>query len=277
MAELYLVTDRSFEPFSPLFTDEAARSFMTDPEILAIGAVEGNEAAGILLLKITDVMIYITYLYVSAAFRRRGIASDLLCRAKSIAFKSDKPLEAPFYTKDGDDPLLPLFISRPGYHVIPSETAFFRVPIRDLFELKDRIPYKRHQFEIVPFDELSQTEKNLFDLKCRETGTQYFDPHAKDYFFPLCMAAGRGKNMKAVLLSAKHGEELEIRYVTGTSPIALMELFRAVSAASEKLLSEEVTTLGITAVNEISEKLVHYLFPGAEPVGAYYMATVDIY
>ena len=277
MAELYQITEKSFELFRPLLSKEAVRDYMTDPDILAIGAVEDSEAAGILLLKITDLMLFITYLYVSEPFRRRGVASDLLCRAKSIAFKSDKPLQALFYAVDGNDPFLALFASRPGYSLEEQEDKFFRMPVEELLSLKERIPRNRHEFSVRPFGSLSFEEEQEFERICRDNGKDYYNPFASNYYSPLCLVAKSGSRIRAVMLSTCSEEELEIHYVTGASPFALMELFRAVPDIVREKLPDRVKTVRIIAVNEASEKLIRYLFPKAEPSGAFFMASVDIY
>ena len=277
MAEIYQVTGSSFQLFRPLLTEEAARSFATDPDVLAVGAVEENEAAGIMLLKLSDLRVFLSYLYVSEVFRRRGIGADLLCRAKELALKSDRPLEAPFYSEDGKDPLYLLFATRPGYDLVPMGNCFFRMPIEELKEMKKRIPKRKNEFSLRFFSKLSLQERRSFENLCRESGQAYFDPYAKDYFEPLCLAAVKDGMLKAVLLSTFRDGELEISYVTGTSPFALMELFRAVPDIAAKTLWDKAKTLRIATVNESSEKIVRFLFPTAEPAGAYFMAGVDIY
>lgn len=277
MAEYYQITDQSIGSFKILLSEEALREFKTNPDVLAVGAVDRKEACGVMLIQLQEWIWHITWLAVSDAYRRRGIATGFLNLAKQMAFENDVLLDAPFYVESEEDPIYQLFQSKSGYVLEENNGFVYRVPVETLQNLTGRLPKGKEAYEVVPFLSLPEEEKKVFIQKCREEGVLYFNPYDRDFLPPLCLAAVKNKKIGAVLLVREGSREDEIllNYVYSANPHALKDLFRK-AADIAGTLPKKVKAIRVSVLNEEGENLVKNLLPEAERVGASCMATLDI-
>ena len=112
------VDKSSLEAFLPLFTEDAKELFMTDPDVLAVGAVtEEYAACGLMLLKLTESYYMIMHLAVADAYRRQGIAGELVGKAEFAAETNDRGLLAVLAPEKEEDELMAFFEDRPQWSI----------------------------------------------------------------------------------------------------------------------------------------------------------------
>lgn len=277
MAKLFQINNESLEYFQPLLTERCKREFLSDPNILAVGAVEQKEACGIMLIHVTIDSLYLTYIYVDEYYRRNGIGTELLTLAKRMAFKNDKLLMIPFCAQDQEEGIYRFFRTDPALALEETGEYVYRVPVDSLQAVKDQLPKKKGRYETVPFETLTTDEKNGFFKKCEEECVRYYDLYSPDYISPLCLAAKKDDKISAVILTKRGSSEDEILldYVYGHDFQVLADLLRdALEAAAD--LPKKVRYLKAVSVNEESKRLVDSLLPTAEKTGTFYMASLDI-
>ena len=277
MAELFEITEKDLDNFRPLLTERTEREFMTDPDILAVGAADRREACGVMLIRVSEDFLSLSYLVVADAYRRRGIATELLALAKEMAYKNEKVLIATFYSEGEETAIYRFFQSDMELSLEPSGGEVYRASLQDLTTLSDRLPKSGKGPSITRFDSLPEEEKEKFFAVCEEEGVRYFDPWCTDYLSPLCLAAKTEDKVSAVLLTRKGNAEDEVflDYVYSKDTLALAELLRK-AAAIALSLPEKVRYLRVASVNEESQKLITSLLPSAVRVGAYYSAELDM-
>lgn len=274
MAEYYQLTDVGLSDFEPLFTKEALISFKTDPNILAVGAGDEGQASGVMLVKITEFLIHITYIYVAEKHRKRGIANGLLDLAEDIAFNEEKPLMAMICAEDESDPLYRLFRDRPSFSINESGDFVYRIPTDEIGAIGNAIHLVRKNCKVVPFEDLSESDREAFYQKVNQKGVAYFDPYDQDYLAPMCFAARYHDEIKAVILMAGSGEEMSLRYLYSENPGALREILKEVAGMADRI-PKEIKYLRIATINTDSGDLLRHLIPEAHKAGTFYMATMD--
>ena len=275
MAEYYQLTEAALDDFGPLFTEDALTEFKTDPEILAVGAGDEGVACAVMLIKVTEYILHITYIYVSEAKRRKGIATGLLNLAQDMAFNEEKPLLAYFSAGSEDEAIYRLFRTSDAFAVSETGDRIYRSPIDALANAKKWLSEKDVKYVVTRFLELPEQERESFLQKCSRKNEAYIDPYEKDFLPALCLAAKDADEIKAAVFIAQTGDEISVRYVYSENPMALRKLFGEVATAASKL-SDKIKTIKIATVNDESEKMLKKVFPGAEQVGAFYVASMDL-
>ncbi len=274
MANFYQITDVGLKDFAPLFTEEALRQFKTDPDVMAVGAGERGQACAVMLVKFSEYLLHILYLYVSEDFRECGIATGLLNLAQDMAFKNEKPLIANFYAESNKDPLYCLFNYSTAFTLEETVDKVYRVPVDVLKSARDHVHSKKDVCTIMPFSELTDKEKDSFYQKCSEKGEAYFDPNASNYLPPMCLAAKIKGEVKAAFLATTGDDEICLRYLYSENPAALREIIRAAADRADRL-PKEIKYMRIATVNEESRNLIDHVLKDAEVVGTFYLATMD--
>ena len=276
MAELIQITDQSLGLFEPLFDEASQRTFLTDPDILAVGAVDQKEASGLMLLKVQTFSMTMTRLIVTPGHRRRGIGRELLVFAKDLARRNDRILFAPFYAESEEDELYLLFRTDPALSLEETGEGVYRAPISALSKILERLPEKDGNYQVEPLSALSEGEMNAMMIRCKEEGADYFDPYDRDYLAPLCLCARKNKAVEALLLTKRGNveDELLLACVYSRSPMALADVLKkAISVALT--LPEEIRYFRFASLDEKAKKIADKLLPAAEKVGSTYMAMLD--
>lgn len=277
MAELYQITEESLEMFRPMLTDQSEYSFLSDPDILGVGAVDREEACGVMLLKLSEAFIYLTYIAVSDAYRKRGIATALLRFAKDMALKNGKVLYGSFFAADENEPIYRLFKTMPAYAVQSTGRGVYRVPAALLLKVRDRLPALKSSLEAEEFESLGQEERNAVFKKLKEEGVYYFDPTEENYISPLCLVVKKENEVKGVLLTRVGEEpgEVVVNYIYGADPKSTTQMFLSAAEKAGELFGQ-INAFRFICVNEESESLVQKIFPEAECRGLFYEFSVDI-
>ncbi len=275
MAEFYHLTEAAIDDFGPLFSEDALTDFKTDPEILAVGAGDEGEACAVMLIKVTEYILHITYIYVSESKRRKGIATGLLNLALDMAFNTQKPLLAYFSAVSEDEAIYRLFRTSDAFSVSETGDRIYRASMDALANAKKWLSEKNLKYRIVRFLELPEQDRESFLQKCSRKNEAYIDPYGKDFLPALCLSAKDADEIKAAVFIAQEGDEISVRYVYSENPMALRKLFGEVASAMSKL-SDKIKSIRIATVNDESEKMLKKVFPGAELVGTFYMASMDL-
>ncbi len=275
MAEYYQLTEAALDDFGPLFTEDALTEFKTDPEILAVGAGDEGVACAVMLIKVTEYILHITYIYVSETKRRKGIATGLLNLAQDMAFNEEKPLLAYFSAGSEDEAIYRLFRTSDAFAVSETGDRIYRSSMDALANAKKWLSEKDVKYVVTRFLELPEQERESFLQKCSRKNEAYIDPYEKDFLPVLCLAAKDADEIKAAVFITQTGDEISVRYVYSENPMALRKLFGEAASAASKL-SDKIKTIKIATVNDESEKMLKKVFPGAEQVGAFYVASMDL-
>ena len=276
MAELIQITDQSLGLFEPLFDEASQRTFLTDPDILAVGAVDQKEACGLMLLKVQNLTMILTRIVVAPEHRRRGIGRQLLVYAKNLARKNDHILFAPFYAESEEDDLYLLFRTDPALSLEKTGEGVYRAPISSLSKILERLPAKSGKYQVEPLSALSEGEMKAVVKKCEEEGAGYFDPYDRDYLAPLCLCARKNKTVESMLLTKRGNreDELFLAYVYSRSPMALADVMKkAISVALT--LPEEIRFFRFVSIDATAKNIADKLLPEAESAGSTYMAMLD--
>ncbi len=276
MLVFFQINEDSVEQFRSLFTESTERDFLVNPDILAVGAVDRLEPCGVMLLHVTENILYLTYLYVAENCRRKGVGSELLGLAEKMAVTNDMMLLAPFFVRNEEDALYHFFRNDSFMVLERTGSSMYRLPLEKLDAIEEGIPAKSG-YLTVPFHTLSEELQDDFFKKREEEGNAFYDLYSPDYISRLCLAAVKEENLGAAAFvrPGSREDEILLDYVYSSSFPALGDLLREMTALL-RTLPKKIRFLTVVSVNESAQSLIDYFIPDAEEAGAFYLAGMDI-
>lgn len=131
---LCTVTPKTLPLFENLIDEQFRGLIGWDPDIFCLGAVCRGQAAGVLLFRIVGISAMIQWITVSDAFRRRGIATQLVTELCRRAFRTNTAVVADFFADidlDRND-LYRFFSSLPFFSVQNTDEGIMQVSRHEL-------------------------------------------------------------------------------------------------------------------------------------------------
>lgn len=228
---------------------------------VAVGAVWDNATVGMALFSTEDSTLFLDYIYVDPAYRKKGVASDILKgMQKEVAPMGCHRMEV-YYESSSDE--LDAFFNAMGFATVVDEKTY-KIPASDFLasDFFQKIKDKKASNSVVSMDKLNDRQKKLlynelvrtgFDVEALSEGrydpTRSFVVYDKD-----------GVEAKAVLYSDLERDVLTIILMVNMSndPIALTELLISLRDTIDTLDISKLTISFLT-VDEGMDKIVRKL------------------
>ncbi len=272
-----LVKKSEMQPFLPLIPESEIIS--NADNVYAIGAVNDNEACGILVFNADDIIATIQYIAVSPKHRGKGIANgmiDFLCK---YAYRDTIAVVVTFAAKDRDEPICQLLTKRGDFTINEDEDYVCRIPTGELAGIK--IPAELPRDTVISsFYELSEEQQTAFflDLKKENEDFAMGIQEEKEFMLkPLCFCAVTNGKVGAAIFCQKQDNDVLLSFAYGVpnharSLMTLIARLRDVLSAA----ADKVPYLRIAVVNPESRKLVETLYPNREVTQHFYIASWDM-
>lgn len=183
----------NIESFRPLMPGE-----LSENEV-ALGSIEEGKAAGVIVFALDEDATVLSWLYVDEAYRRRGIASELLSQAGAVLAENGTTEILCYF---GSEETLGAFLANAGAVCIPAD-KLCSVEIAELLssEKCKKMYEKRGKDEaVLPYSKLLGYQKNL----CRDILRKSAD------FDTSLLSAG------------EFDEELSFVYLEDNSPVSML-------------------------------------------------------
>lgn len=144
---------------------------------IVLGCVEEGKPAGVIVFALDGVATILSWLYVDEAFRRRGIATELLSQASEVLSEGGTTEILCYFDKEGS---LSGFLTKAGAVILPAD-KMCSVEIGELLsseKCKKMYERKGKEDAVLPYSELLDYQKNA----CRDIlrKSAYFDTSLLD-------------------------------------------------------------------------------------------------
>jgi GNAT superfamily N-acetyltransferase len=261
-----------FEPLlEPPYPEQIARG-----QVYAVGAVADGTACGVLVFRLTDLLIDIEYIAVSGGYRRRGVGTAMLRFLCDFAGKTVTPVACTFAAPDKTDPVYLFFAENEEFSVSQEEWYICGVDIRSLNEVS--LPQMKTPGSVMPFFDLPGPDRHSFWNTVHKAGRLYGDElKADECVPPLCLCTRGRDGVNAAVFTQKTGDnglELSFAWCAGGAHPRLAVLLGGLLREIPKIQTEGRLT--VTAVTPESAALVEKLLPGREIMAVFYTAAWDM-
>lgn len=260
--------EEMFRPVLPYISD--------DPNILTVGAIEGETALGAITGEYYDDYLEITFLLVLQEHRRKGIATAMVRYLCDIALEEEYPVKCTFEAENEDDEVHKFFSKLDGFSVTQNEGVSCIVPYE---QIKNGYLSKLNLTPsgVVPFFSLNNTDRDSFYNRLLAQGILYLEDKSDDDFVhPLCLCKMSNGMVVACIFIEPEGEnglKLSLAYREPRSNKQLIEVFTECRRIALDMYGEDMV-LYIEAVTGASEELLTKLFPERVVTGHFYTASM---
>ena len=181
------ITEKTMHWFLPLLSEEEILALQSaDAMAYAIGAVSDKTACGVLVFHMRGEIAEITYLAVSDAFRRKGIATGMIQYLCQFAWDSITPIICTFAAADQKDEIYQLFHSMENFSIQEEDGFYCHIPFAEMADAPlaaIRKGNRRYQ----EFFSLPLTERRCFYEELLSRKVYYLkEIKEEEYEKPLC-------------------------------------------------------------------------------------------
>ena len=249
--------------------DEKAFDELNKPGAIALGAVEDKEAAGILIGRIVNEILYINWLYVDEKHRGNGAASAMLKRLSNAAFKAGTETIAVIYPDTEENSALTELLSKSGFDLGLSETQY--IYKSTLNELDTALAnFQRSGNGILTVNQIPQYMLRQFENVLKESGV-FVEPELPiktEEYLPESAAYIKDEKICAMMLFRYEGQSLSLSwlYLDSNFRSSFPLLVGAVLPPLKKKYGAE-TPITFAVVNEASYRLADRLMPALKKTG----------
>ncbi|MCL1806977.1 MAG: GNAT family N-acetyltransferase [Oscillospiraceae bacterium] len=255
----------------PPYPEQIARG-----EVYAAGAVADGTACGVLVFRLTDLLIDIEYIAVSDGYRRQGVGTAMLQFLCEHADKSVSPITCSFAASGKTDPLCLFFAEQENFTVNEEDGFICETAIAALGSIE--LPKVKSTLPAAPFFSLPESDRRIFWLNLKQAGRLYGDElKAEECVAPLCLCVQSRDGIKAAVFvqaAADDGLMLSFAWCAEGAQASLVYLFGELIAAIAE--TGKTGKLTVAAVTPESAALTEKLLPNHEITARFYTAVWDM-
>lgn len=259
ITEIFADNLNYFKPFLLPYTHE----FIGRPDILALGAMEGETAIGALAVACPSDTLEAELLsvYISPDYRRKGHGGQLLEKAIEVLNCTDYYLLNCFYNlEDEDKKLLEALLKSNGFIWEEEGSSIYQVRLSQLSPAIRKYDEKGSGGKLIRLAEVPGIDLREFNqrvVRRQRVFRGLINQESYDSEISVCLLEEQ-KIAGCILISALGEQEiqLETAYYKGKDASALLAMLRAAVHYAEKKYKEDVLIF-IPCVEETAQKLVN--------------------
>ena len=276
--QYYLLPSDSIDLFSPLLPAHIQSSLRQQSNTYAIGAVCGQQACGVLVFDLGEMLCNILHLAVAPSMRRKGVGQGLVNFLCSNAKQENLGVLCSFSAPDESAPLYRFFQERWDFTVAQDTGEVCRIPLSQLEQLKlPRASCTAGRIE--PFFQMPSDLRNAFLSDLSEQNREFFqglETQSQQLLPPLCLCAADDSSIRAALFCHQRDGDVILSFLcarpgNGTVLIGLLSRLRDLLIQA----ADRVPYLWISSVTPETQALLEAVAPQREIVSRFYLAGWD--
>lgn len=253
------------QAFSPLLSEEVAQDLVSDPDVMALGAVEGKRPCGVLVFALEETQLRLLWLCTAEEMRGRGVARALVRQLVKCAAR-DPEAGRLFADVPDSSPLDPVFLLLLSEGWIPSSFQLSAYTCT-LAQLAEQEFWRKNMGEagVTPVSQLPKVMLKEYSalLDGGEGGAPVQLPlRAEDYEPDVSLGyVSEGKLQACALFTYQDGQ-LVLSYAQA-QPSAKSGIAKLFYAAGKRALAKypPETRLSFAAVTPAARQLAEKLLP----------------
>lgn len=275
MTECTKITKENYSSFEPLMSN-SMKNMLKNEETYAIGAVWNGEAVGVMLIRETDMMVYILDFCVADIFKIHAEIEDSMHNeVLKKAAEAGKIVQAIFEAESTDDYKYAVYNDNLNFGIEKEEGYKCYVESEDLKPLMEKYGNK-DRGKVYKFNDLPGTMRKAFIKEITEEGVNYLDDSNPMNIDDLCLCKTEdNKIVSAIFVKyyGKYNDRLELSYMYCKKGYEVDFIYLICEAYHRLSLTEDNDMrIYISAINDATVKLVEKLIPSRVVVSEFYTA-----
>ncbi len=215
-----------------------------------------SEPMAVLIARINPEFIHIVKIFTLTAYRRKGVASDLLKTATDLPARDILP----FYVFVNDDDADPLFLKNRGFEEADLNYSSLICRFRDFNDIK--LPEKTSPgIRVVPADSVPLAQLWDFILSSSPDRFLRFPEPEPDFerFSEASLVCLKNDRISAAIILEEPDDHIKVTWMHGSDPKSLYYLLAAVKKLTDHEFEPDETIHFLTC-NDTEKALINKLF-----------------